>query len=110
LAPGNKKAALHVQNGCSWKILGTLGCGDAQPTMPIHHGGNLRTVDETRFGTLTGDGVVASRAEVAPALLEVAREEEEKEAAILRCIAVGDYAGICDAEHDPCVGFATSSS
>ena len=53
---------------------------------------------------------MADRAEVAPALLEVTREEEEKEAAILRCIAVGDYAGICDAELDPCVGFATSSS
>ena len=53
---------------------------------------------------------MASRAEVAHALLEVTREAEEKEAEILRCIAVGDYAGIRDAEHEPCVGFTTSSS
>jgi DNA invertase Pin-like site-specific DNA recombinase len=37
-------AALRLPGGCFGSgpgVLGTLGCGDAQPTMPIHHGYHL---------------------------------------------------------------------
>ena len=41
LAPANKKAALLGENGVGWEGLGTLGCGDAQPTMSIRRRDHL---------------------------------------------------------------------
>jgi hypothetical protein len=42
LAPANKKAALLGENGVGWEVLGTLGCGDAQPTIQVHRVSHLR--------------------------------------------------------------------